>query len=256
VIIIGLKTTFWEAALAVKDALFELGYESDIYIYPNQFRADEIEYTDVNVFLHGHRVEPNSNCMNILIQTEQLHSRCHFDGHGKWTRVLDCFEEQASHDNTRYFPLGYSRRFDTTTRAKEMRDFYFFGSPTPYRMQFCHQHGIHFVPKTYSEARDRFIMSSRINVNLRPWSEKYYYAPLHGLLVMCKGKFYMQEVVEGGYGIYRECVVDFSTENFIDVATEWKNRDREQHAMSVRDNLMKNHGFEHYFAEAVRGLLC
>jgi hypothetical protein len=256
VIIIGLKATFWEVALAVKDALFELGYESDIHIYPNRFRADQIKYTDVNIFIHGHYVQPNPNCVNILIQTEQLHFRDHFDNHGKWTRVLDLFPEQAVEDNSVYFPLGYSRHFDTTVSAKEERDFYFFGALTPYRKEFLEQHRIYYRTLTYHDKRDRLIMSSRINVNLRPKDVTYFYAPMHGLLVLCKGQLYMQESVEGGYGIYRECVVDFTRESFADVANEWKLRDGKEYAMSIRENLMKDHRFEDHFCQAVKGILC
>jgi len=256
IVIIGLKETFWEVALAVKDSLFALGYKSDINIYPNQVKADQIKYADINVFIKGHRITPNPNCLNILIQTEQLHSHYRFNGHDRWARVLDVFHEQASSGNSVYFPLGYSRHFDTDIQAEEIRDFHFFGGLTPHRKAFLDRHGIHYNVNAYGAKRDALIMSSSINVNIRPWNEEYYYAPIHGLLVMCKAKPLMQETVEGGYGIYRDYVIDFAREGFAEIAGEWRRAKTNEYALSVRDELMKNHRFEHNFADAVRGLLC
>lgn len=267
IIIIGKMATFCEMAYAIKDCLLNYGYDVEINSYmPRKDlgshlskviydckESEIIKYGKINIFIRGHRVIPDSNCTNILIQTEQNPIYCR--DKNIWAKILEFFPELVD-VNSEYFPLGYSKYFDTMIdNTKEKQDFFFFGSKTTRRRRLCRKFNIP-MEHMWGNTRDELIMATKINVNCKA-NRKYFYAPLRGLLVMCKGKILLQEKCNGGYGIYKKYPIIFNEKIFEKVSKKWLEDEegRKEYGMKVREDLMANHRFEDYFEKAMKGIL-
>lgn len=253
----GGQTCFHELILAIGDSLLELGYQWRSY-----FGADEYKLSDVNIFVKGDRIEElDEKKINILVQTEQVDNRRPRINHIKklpWTRILEFFPDQINRPNEVYFPLGYSSFFDTERREYEQKyDYLFFGNPTPDRRAFCKFHHIPCRRGLWGTDRDKVIMETKLNLHIKPNQKPYYFPPLHGMLILCKGKVLLHQKVDGIQSQYTKFTIPFDPVDFKQVASTWLQNDnkRKEYGNSIRKKLMNHHNFNTNFISCVRGIL-
>jgi len=266
IIIIGKMATFCEMVYAIRDCLLNHGYDVEInnympkkdlggklsHIIYDCKESEIIKYGKINIFIRGHRVIPDSNCTNILIQTEQNLTYC--GDKNIWTKILEPYPEMVD-ENSEYFPLGYSKYFDTMIEMEEKQNFFTFGVKTDRRKKLCRNFNIPIEYK-WGDSRDKLIMDTRINVVFNAY-KNYIFPITHGLLIMCKGKILLQEECNGGYGIYKKYPISFNEKNFKEVSRKWLEDDerRKEYGMKVRKELMENHRFEDNFAKAMKNII-
>lgn len=242
-ITIGNKKVWEDITLSFSDALNEADKECKLFYYENNFRQRDIEFGKFNIIVHGNRVIPPKDSFNILFQTEQ-----HTIRKRGWDIVLESFPKFVRKENHFYFPMGYSKHFDTDIKTEEVRDFFFFGAiaKSKRRREFFKKHGVYAIRNgIWGLERDKLIMSTRFNLSIHPWQDSYMFPSLRSLLVMCKGKIFLQEECSGGYGPYKDYVIDFTMDNFEKVIEEWRNdKKRKEYGQYVREELMNKNRFD------------
>lgn len=260
----GRKRVFREVSLAFQDALLDMGYKSEIcnwvHLWNKKYkrRSDDLKPDKFNIYIHGRENNINlgsKKTINICFQTEQLLlNRYKLSNRNKWDKILEIFPTQINYPNTVYFPLGYSKYFDNNIKQqKEIIDFFTFGANTQHRKQWK-KFGIS-CKNSWGEKRDNFIIQAKLNINLKAYNE-YYFAPIHALLILCKGKVLLQENAKG-YGIFKDYIIPFDKSNFKKISKYWlsNNEKRIEKGKKIRKDLKNNHHFTDYFKEAMRDIL-
>jgi len=247
--IVSIPEVFIELGQAIRLSLSELGHEAEIVI-------NDIRYGDVTFFINGNLLWrtpdfiPAKHSTNILIQAEQrkLGTYQH-----NWTRVLELFPELVKTSNSYYFKMGYSKVFDQGTGSTQRYHRMFFGSKTGRRTKLIDRYQITWLRNVYAAERDAAILATTYNINLRAFP-RYYYAPLHGLLVMCKGKVLFQEECQGGYGIYHNYLKLFNEHNLLDVCNKYDRQKLNDLGHDIRAELIKLN-FTESLSQCLKGIL-
>ena len=268
-LIFGRENSFHELQLAIEDSLSDMGYKTKIFYHDKRVSPKPIIFSkDINIVINTQKVNedivfPKNNSIKILIQTEQSlmgqngRRKMIYD-YSKWDKVLEFFEENVKEENMVYFPLGYSRFFEgNSTPVKEDIDTFFFGAPTDRRINLTRRLGIKRSSDLIWKAdRDLMIKRTKVNVNLLAFTKNYSFAPLHCLMVICKGKLFLQEKTSG-YGAYKEYIELFTEDTYFDIIKYWLSHEEErlQRGREVREKLKKDLNFNKSFLNCIKGIL-
>ncbi|MFW6130061.1 MAG: glycosyltransferase family protein [Atribacterota bacterium] len=151
---------------------------------------------------------------SILVQREQILDQrkngVYSVGDG-FDFSLESYEENLnlkfSGKKILYCPSGYSPLFDYKNNSiKESIDVFHFGSFPERRKtmyNFLKDNNIDILHERHiwGEERDKAILRAKINIGIKA-KNIYYFPTLRFLLVASKGKFYLSEKSDGGYGPY------------------------------------------------------
>lgn len=238
------------------------------------------DFGDVNIYLSGFKSLGNyldRSKLHILCQLEELwkdrEEGMYRKAFQNFDLVLELYEENTKmrgSERAVFFPLGYSPAFNTMMPDfNEDLDAFFFGSRQGIwgeyrRWEYCdflHENGFHvlFSDSISGDKRASAIARSKINLFIRH-SDKGFYCPLRSLSIQCKRKFLLSEKCQGGYGPYipGKHFVEFNGGNdLLEKMRYYLNheKERKEFATTALEDLKKNHSFEDYFNEAVKGVL-
>lgn len=277
IIILAHPEHFDELALAFKFALEKLkGAVVEIY---GDVPARREDFGDLNIYITGLKQlksgQYDNRRVNVLCQVEELwkdREENKYRGFGPYSRILELYDINTKIRNTgnvRFFPLGYSEAFGEPEDREEFFDVFFFGSKRGLwgeNRRFPVQNILReegwntiFSDKIVGEERTRFINESRINLFIRH-SNRGLYSPLRALSIQSRGKFFLNEVCQEGYGPYQpgKHFMEYrDSKDLLQKIRYWieNERERKEFAAAAREDLMKNHHFEDYFVEAMKGIL-
>lgn len=270
IIIIGRQFTMQEFAAALSEALMNKGYKRIKIFYYEKIdlrrggrKKTPINFSpDINIIVDLQHCDeeliiPNNNSTKILILPEQRLPKWDTS---KWDRVLTFFRHLSDKDkNILYFPLGYSSRFCSEPISAKEHDTYFFGSLTKDRIKFLDKFKIYYEQKCYGHKRDSYIHNAKINVNIIPRNHReYFFAPLHALLILCKGKFLLQQSCEKDYSLYKPYIKEFKDESDYQKTVDYwlKNKqERIQFGINAKNALMNDLDFNEQFLNCVSDIL-
>lgn len=250
---------------AISATMIINGY-TDIKVFNERWKKvlkekTKIPWGDINIVIvpssHIHSyLYPKNDSVKILIMTEQEPIKEH--SKMKWDRKLVFFPKIAINGSV-HFPLGYSTQFDNIGKCDQVEnaDTYFFGALTPLRCGILKSNKISYQQKVWGKERDTLINKARLNVNLLARKTTYYFAPLHALLVICKGKFLFQESCHGDYGIYKPYIKEFVSKNYISQRDYWLNHEEERlrFGQDTRTKLKNTLDFNEEFMKITKGLI-
>lgn len=263
--VLGNLKTFRELIDAISATMIKKGY-TDIKVFNQRWKdivstKTKVPWEDINIVIvpSGHIqpiMYPKKDSVKILIMTEQQPI---IEVYGqKWDRKL-VFFPKISVDGAVRFPLGYSTQFDNIEKhdQTENADTYFFGALTPHRRSVLRKNNIQFEQQVWGKERDILINKARLNVNILAFAKPYFFAPIHALLVLCKGKFLLQESCQGDYDIYKPYIKEFILKDFQSQKRYWlANEDeRLQFSMDARERLKNTLDFDEEFEKATKGLI-
>ena len=256
------KGVYVELVESMKDSLLHLGFDA-VTGYESGRPPQGYDFIIEIVSKFDNR--PHSE-ISVFVEIDHID----LEGHKKvdyaaFTRSLHIFDykRDLTRENIYYCPIGYSKHFDTAALRVDLRDSFHMGvsrSRRGLRYRFRHKHNLwttHDRRYVFGEERDEFIVTSKINVNTRPFVD-YWFTPLHAALVLFKGKLYMQEDMgKDDYNWYKQYMVLFTEENFQEKYDYWLSHDRERREFEqfVHEDIKKNHPFEKYFYAAMGDLL-
>jgi len=267
IICIGKKDTFIEFIQSICYSLSDMKY-TDIscryYSHSEAFKhKDSIPMNgDINIVIYSRRefdidIVPNKALMNILIYTEQ--KEIPHNIYKRWDRIIVLFPELVLSDKIHLLILGYSSYFaqGTVDNRKKPINVFFFGSINNYRKHILTKNHIYYEKTIYGKERDDLIRTSKVNINICATSLPYYFAPIHALLVICKGEFLLQQRCIGDYDIYKPYIKLFDLQNITDNIRYWiLNKDeRTDFKNEALCKLRNTLDFNYNFKECVKGLL-
>jgi hypothetical protein len=261
VISIGPPHIYKELVQGLALSLKELYYNPIIRYH--QHSGNDIIYSSpfkINIIITGRSFKPNNNHINILVETEQNHIRRDPElpeQYSNYTKVLQIFKEQeVMSPNSVYFPIGYSDAFSSTiSNDSKSYDVSHFGQVIPEwrRSRLIDKFNVHNI-NSFGELRDVVIQNSKINVIFKK-HEEYYFTPIHALLIICKGKFLLQEQCKE-YGIYKNCLIEFTEDTYLDTIKYWleNRKHRIDFGYKAMDYLRSQHSLTKYLKEAWYGI--
>lgn len=263
--VFGVMNTFRELVNAISATMLKSGY-SDIRVVNHEYRQaikskPKVEWGDINiVIIPSSQIHfcayPPKNSVKILIMTEQQPIKYHKPM--KWDKVLVFFPKIAV-NGAEHFPLGYSTQFDNIEKHSqvEIRDTYFFGSLTNHRLKILKAQNIHYRVRIWGKERDALINTSKLNVNLSAFNKPYCFAPIHALLIICKGKFLLQENCHDNYDIWKPYIKEFTLTEYQKQKKYWLECEEERLRFSqdARKRLKNTLDFDEEFIKATKGLI-
>jgi len=261
IILIGPLYMYQELLNGLIHSLKIMGYDPETIHHP-QPRPDFKSKAKLNIIISGKGFIPNKDNINILIEVDQNLRRRDpeyiKEQYHNYTKILDIFKEQATDfPNGEYFPIGYSDAFslNSTPDSKYTQDVLHFGQVIPgwRRERLITKFNIHNI-NLFGHSRDQYITNAKINVTLRK-HEDYYFAPIHALLILCKGKLLLQEKCSE-YGVYADSIIEFTEDTYLDTVNYWlQNKEaRVKFETDARDNLKTHHDMTKYLKEALYGI--
>jgi hypothetical protein len=258
----GNYKVFIELAQAIKQALYHMKHNSEIYFYQteNHREMNNVYINDCNIFIQGHRIDPPKGKLNIMVQPEQFWKESQWQdySHQNWDLVLEFFPKFLHvHKNSKLLKLGYSSEFDNYKPVKQDIDIHFFGGITPYRQkwltEFPNIYRKH--PEAYGNDRDILISRSKLNVNLHVIPD-YWVTPLRAMFVLSKGKMFFQENTKNQLEYLNQYITYFDKTNFNQIMKQWLHNVEERYKMEnrIKLELIKNLNFNDTFKDAVNHL--
>lgn len=264
-ICIGIHPSFCEFNEAIAQSLIDMGYGNIkiFYYHHADLKSGKVKMkfsNDINIIsspqiTHEEFILPSNNSIKILIWTEQSKIPLTYD---KWDLILTFFADLANHEKEVHFQLGYSKAFDNPTLGKvQSHNLFCFGANMPYRLSVCKKFGIHFERFVWGSHRDSLIQNAKLNININAFNRPYYFAKLHALLVLCRGKILLQQQPAGIYDAYRPFITVWNDSNFGSLSKYWLEDDARRigHEKNVKDLLMKTLDFTYNFKECVKNVL-
>lgn len=236
IICTGGKKTFIELVKSIEDSIEEISdYETH---WLKSHTKNEKCFSDINIIVHGRYLNTPKNSLNILIQTEQLNNLKSNEGFcfDNYNAVLDLFPSK----NNTYLPLGYSKYFDNYEEKREDINFLFFGGPSDRRFEIINKYLVFYKRILFGQERDDLINRTKWNINIKN-ETNWHYTPLRGILVMSKGKIFLQEELNNKeYGYHEPYLIKFNEDNLLEIADEWNDqRKRKEFGMYIKESLMK-----------------
>lgn len=214
IIMVASWPVFIEQAKALEHSLYELGADS-VVIQDDADIKDEHFYGNIVIKALRQWLPNFRGGMKILFQTEELWNRRQwgrYDLSAHYDRVLEMYDENVrikfGTNNVVYCPVGYSPVWESNLpEVEEDIDVFFHGSLTPRREEFerhLRKLGLKtlFTSKSYGLERDKLIMRSKIDINIKA-HDKWSYGPMHCLPAQANKKFMLAEKANGGYGPFK-----------------------------------------------------
>ena len=270
---------FGECANMIKLSLEELGHTAEIV----GTGIDNHPYKegDLNIVTRAFRPYIQSGKgRNVLYQCEELwHSRDSgvYDPRANgcaWERTLEIYKDNVvlpNHVNHKvvWCPYGYSPAYETNLpEVEEDVDIFFFGSNSPMRMNLLSElknhpamkgKVIHYATNLFGIERDKWIMRSKIIINLK-FVDRWSYPPLRALLAQCKKKMFMGHAPDGGRDPFTsgKHFIEFkSMEHLAEIADDWLNNDkkRKEFAVNAYEDIKKYHRFTDHLITGLKGII-
>jgi len=266
IIIIGIQEYFKEFGRAIENAVHQMGYmDTQIHYYLKKSiekGSQKVIFSkECNIVCAPQQIDeefilPKNNSIKILIHTEQTIKHISYE---KWDRVLTLFKDMADETPMIYFPCGYSSCFINMKENKSTvhHKLYSFGAYTNYRRGVCKKFDIYHDLSISGDRRGTTIRKAEININLKAFKERYYFAPLHALLVICQGKLLFQQKSDGDYSIYAPYIIEFDESSFIAKKDYYlmHENERDELGKSYYNALRENVDFNYNFSECVKTIL-
>lgn len=269
IVLISSLGVFGELCNGLVHSLNELGHTASIVIPqdPNEYESGKL-----NIIIKALRPAKLKSGINVLYQTEGLWNRRQkgvYDLSSGYNRVLELFEENCKikigTKNVVYCPIGWSPAFENgLPKVEEDIDIYFYGADTIRRktiLSNISNMGYNLIVdrNCYGRERDKKIMRSKITINMRA-HEKWSYGPLHSLLAQCNKKMVLSEVSSDGYGPYipnRHFIEWNDLNDLKEKADYWlnHNKEREEFAENVYNELKKDYTMTKYLKDGLRGII-
>jgi len=250
-----------ELTESIKDALIYFGFDA-VSEYRN--RGISSGYDFVIQVGYGNGFHPHTG-IYVFVETDMIGLRKNYNtilDYTIFTRSLHPFDykEDLTSENIYYCPVGYSKHYDTTIPHTDLRDSFCMGRDRygPARGEFRKRYNLWTTDTIVAgKERDELIVTSKININPRPY-ENYWFTTLHASLVVFKGKLLMQDDVgKDDYNFYRPYMILYTEDDFIDKYNYWLTHDKERHEFEqfIYEDLKNNHPFEKYFYAAMGDIL-
>lgn len=265
---LGKRSTFTEFARAISISLNMMGYRNIkvFYMMPATLQHGQVKPSwspDINIVVNSRNIFhsnmfPDNDSVKILIYTEQ--DQIQHTSDRRWDKSLVFFPELVNDKNT-LFRVGYSDAFTTVPdKLTDGHDTFFFGSQTPRRLNVMRTYDIYHNKsdkEIWGSDRDLNICSSKMNINLKAFDEEYYFAPIHGMLIICKKKLLFQERCEGNYDIYKPYIVEFDIKEFNKLRSYWLDNEQLLYSTAINnlDMLKRNINFDYNFIECVKDVI-
>lgn len=211
--------------------------------------------------------------IKILFQPEELWNRrergVYFGlDSGYFDRVLEMYDENCKLRNTQnvvYCPVGYSPVWENNLpEVEEDIDILFHGGLTDRRKKFLKMFqnmglNIIFTQNKYGIERDKLIMRSKIDINIKA-HDRWSYGPLHCLPAQANGKFMLAEKANGGYGPFKSGLHVAEYDGLKDCKEKvlyWleHKKERKEFAKAALEDMKKTCNFTEILKNALKGIL-
>lgn len=238
-----------------------------------RFNKEDFELTFI---IKAHRFFiPNFRGKKILFQTEELWNRRHKGNYfglfaNQYDRVLEMYDENCNLRGTQnvvYCPVGYSPVWERNLpEDEEDIDVLFHGGVTPRREKFYDElakMGLNVVftsinrPNTYGIERDKLIMRSKIDINIKA-HDNWSYGPMHCLPAQANKSFMLTEKANGGYGPFKPGLHVAEYDGIEDCKKKvlyWleHEKERKEFAIKAYNDMVKTCDFTDILANALGG---